>query len=399
MTKEDNLSLLNNEIIKLYSVKIKHHVDEIIIPNNSKTKRTIFHQKEGLPIKFSIQSFLAISIQCKHKVFHEFKIPVESLIEWKMVNGKSDGSFKHCNGLNTKYLDSDVGTCVIYYPPKDGIKENNNIKEIPISIKIKVDKLSTENVKKFLLNNSVDINYVDLSVYEDQNFLLTLFLKQKKSFIRGISYELSYVIKITVNDKNLENPYDSVISLNNNNNIYSDFIYSCSTEDDQNLYSISKKNTSGCNLCKLFITFKQGYKSSLLTSLPKINIDVNRFFTSESLKISHNYFANKSITENTENLVVFKIRNISQDICEFKIINCPSFKTFETFWTCTAGSFHCGNNGSSVIYNTPQENELNKSPIILSLYQKNIFDTNYEMSSSLIDQKEFWLLRGAVMGG
>lgn len=55
----------------------------------------------------------------------------------------------------------------------------------------------------------------------------------------------------------------------------------------------------------------------------------------------------------------------------------------ELTWHCSSGRFLGSEKGSEVIYLTPTESELSKSPVTLSLYQKGI----------LKDKKSFWLLR------
>ena len=67
---------------------------------------------------------------------------------------------------------------------------------------------------------------------------------------------------------------------------------------------------------------------------------------------------------------------------------------------CTAGSFPCGDNGDSVIYHSPEEKELSKSPVIISLYEQDTStDSNKDSPSCLSDQKKIWLLRRNNMGG
>ena len=143
MTKDDFLSLLDNHDahLRINYVRFEHHVNQIIISNNQPIKGTaVFHKSDGLPIKLDIESFLIISIECRHKVIDEFKIPIGSTIEWKIVNGIEDGVFKHGYGPNTRYSDYDNNECVIYYPPRDGIGKIQKVKEIPIIIKIKANK-------------------------------------------------------------------------------------------------------------------------------------------------------------------------------------------------------------------------------------------------------------------
>ena len=68
----DFLLILNNDdnYFKMYYIKIEHFFNKIVINNDNSIKQpvTSFHQKDGLPIKLSIESFLVILITCNHKV-------------------------------------------------------------------------------------------------------------------------------------------------------------------------------------------------------------------------------------------------------------------------------------------------------------------------------------------
>lgn len=124
------------------------HINKIIISDKPTIGKTVFHQKEGIPIKISIDCFLGTSIECKHKVIHEFKIPIKSSIEWKIVNGTRDGAFKHGFGANAKYSDNKNDDCVIYYHPLNDVdKRKNQIIEILILIKIKSKKIDKTSIK------------------------------------------------------------------------------------------------------------------------------------------------------------------------------------------------------------------------------------------------------------
>jgi len=111
----------DSNYFKIDSIKIVHFFNKIVINNDNSIKEsaTSFHQKDGLPIKLSIENFLVILIKCSHNILHEFKIPIESEIEWKIVNGLRDGGFKNGFGVNAKYSDYDTDLSVIYYPPNE----------------------------------------------------------------------------------------------------------------------------------------------------------------------------------------------------------------------------------------------------------------------------------------
>jgi hypothetical protein len=124
MAKDDSLALLNNHAqFKIFSIRIDHYFKELVISNNLSNKYNsgVFHHREGFPLSLAMESFLALTIECEHHVFHDYKIPVESSIEWKIENGISDGSFKHGYGVDAKYSDIDNNNCVIYYPPINGV--------------------------------------------------------------------------------------------------------------------------------------------------------------------------------------------------------------------------------------------------------------------------------------
>ncbi|HZH38883.1 MAG TPA: hypothetical protein VEX17_02340 [Bacillales bacterium] len=78
-----------------------------------------------------IESFLIVSTACRHKVIGEFRTPIGSTMEWKIVNGIEDWVFKHGYGPNTRYSDFDNNDCDIYHPPGDGIGKIQKVKEIP----------------------------------------------------------------------------------------------------------------------------------------------------------------------------------------------------------------------------------------------------------------------------
>src|SRR3982750_4050559 len=182
VAKDGFLSYPNdNTYFKIYSVKIEHHFKDVVIPKNLPCRETVLHKREGLPIKLAIESFLTLTIGCKHKLFHELKIPIESIIQWKIANGVKDGVFKHGYGEDTKYSDNDNNDCVIYYFPRGGIEKNSKVKEVPILIKIRTDKKNSE-CRNSATNNSVDIDSICVCDYEYE-FLLTLSIKQKKGFL------------------------------------------------------------------------------------------------------------------------------------------------------------------------------------------------------------------------
>ena len=134
--------------LKVLSVDLRHYVRGIILPNNIH----IFHKRDGLPLKVSNESYIDIIIQCSHEIEHSFRISIEPLIEWKIINGVKDGAFKHGYGLSSKYSDTDNENCVIYYPSIRGSKDDYKDKDIPISIRISSNKIKG-SIENFSANN------------------------------------------------------------------------------------------------------------------------------------------------------------------------------------------------------------------------------------------------------
>jgi hypothetical protein len=365
MIKDDDntsLSLLNNDnCFRIYSVKIEHFLNKIIINNDNSINQStpFFHQKDGFPMKLSIESFVVILIQCDHKIINEFKIPLESAIDWKIVNGIRDGAFKHGFGANTKYSDDDCDTSVIYYPPNEGIgKRESQPKEIPILIKIKpmYDK-EFNNIE--LLHNTNDVNYIKLNDFENYQLLLTLYLRQKKGFLNRMFYEVSLTVKEIGIDNDFSNLQTYKIKEHNFGSIF------------KKANPVFQKHTDNCICCSLDMTFKPELESSPNLNNPKIDIETNRLFTSEFIKINSTKSYNRNTNKNGSYPLLCTIKSKDKDICKLRIINCPTISVNQNIWSCTAGSFPCDNKGDCVVYYTPQENELS-NPLLLYLCMKKI---------------------------
>lgn len=95
----------------------------------------------------------------------------------------------------------------------------------------------------------------------------------------------------------------------------------------------------------------------------------------------------------------FEIENNSESTLKFRIVNCPVPKILDTIWSATGGSFPCGNKGNSVIFQSPQEKDLRKSPITLSISCIFPSTSTSDTSSKLVDQRKILLIRRMVFGG
>jgi hypothetical protein len=123
-----------------------------------------------------------------------------------------------------------------------------------------------------------------------------------------------------------------------------------------------------------------------------MNINILRSFliTSEILKFS------ALIENNNDPLIITSSKNQKHRIDD--IVIRPNMH-----WISNIGAFVCGNSGESTIYNTPQESELSKAPVILTLYASFNFNSDFnskQFKELLSCQKKLWLLRQPpVMGG
>ncbi len=183
--------------------------------------------------------------------------------------------------------------------------------------------------------------------------------------------------------------YSNLRIITNSNDHSPSFIYSHHIRGNLKTTTL-RKSIPKCIYCNLVMTVKQEYKLHPIEYKPKINIETDRFFTSEYIKISNNQTYIKDIHATKECSTLFNIKsNQKHHIYKFRIIECPSVKTSQLFWSCTAGSFPCGDNGDSVIYHSPDEKESSKSPVILSLYEQDTSIESNKDSPCLSDQKKF----------
>ena len=110
-------------------------------------------------------------------------------------------------------------------------------------------------------------------------------------------------------------------------------------EENENIYSVSQKHSNNCSYCNLGLTFKPELELLSYLDTLKINIDTNRFFTSEFIKISSSILYDG----NTHRYILYQllctIKNKDKDICKFRVINCPPIRVNQHIWACTAGSF------------------------------------------------------------
>lgn len=332
--------------------------------------KIIFHQKEGLPIKLSVQNFMIVYANCKHGIIHSFRIPIRSNIKWKVINGFKDGAFKLGYATNVEYVIQEYGECVIYYPPREGIQSGKE-REVNISVTIK---------------NNNDNN--------EKKYLLTIMLLKESGFRNRMSYRARIDLKKEEEDykqinNNTLNDYDGVEL---ENTITAKLI--AKGLNDNSITNIDESKF--CNECRLQITFDTPKKDD--------NISMQQlqayFLTSEYVKINTIIKNNNSDGNDDDELSAIYLSGNGYK--NHKVID-DVYLQPTLIWESSSGTFPAGNiSGESIIYLTPSEDELSKSPVTLTLYAayNTSFDNNIVKDKILVDRKKKWLLRRpAIMGG
>ena len=336
-----------------------------------------FGIKDAIPITLNVESFIFIKTNCKHTIHHIFKLPVKTEIKWKIKGGTENGAFKIGGGMDAEYFARDYGDSVIFYPQLKNTIKDTTYKNISIYLTIKQlgSTLFDQQEYKFVVN---------------VNILITRKLLKTKYRVK------MFVSKLDNDDHNDEN---------NNNKLYNDdssILNSIipSTRDD--LKSIGKveqdgnlilfKSFNSCKICNLMVIVKSNKTSFFIKFFKK------HLITAEIIKISaecnNNTAAKKSNSYNNNNSVLFTGTNYKKYFLDDVKIE-PRL-----FWKSNSGKLVYGNLGQSLIYYTPGEEGLSKSPLTINLYFQYDHSVEDLQQASLLDSKKIWILRQPpLMGG
>jgi hypothetical protein len=137
----------------------------------------------------------------------------------------------------------------------------------------------------------------------------------------------------------------------------------------------------------------------------KLNIDLSyyRFFTSEYVSLTSVLYEGAisfdKCGNNKKNIAIFDIRNKYDSAFKMHLFDCPLPKILKTVWNTTAGSFPCGTIGNTVVFQAPEEKELRKSPITISVSKMIRPPQDSYEKTACIEQRRIILLRKMVFGG
>ena len=350
-----------------------------------------FDIKDALPITLNVESFIFIKTNCKHNIHHIFKLPVKTEIKWKIKGGTDNGAFKIGSGMNAEYFPRDYGDSVIFYPQLKNISKETTYKNIPIYL---------------------TINQLGSSLFEQQEykFVVNVNILITRKFLKTNYRVKMFVIKLDNNDDDEDKDhYDekSNNKVDDDDYAYSSNILNSNIPSNDELKSITKveqdgnlllfKSFNSCKICNLMVidkfnktsSFIKFFKKHLITTeIIKISAECNNNNTAGK-KSNNNYYNN-----NNNGSVLFTGTNYKKYFLDGVNIE-PRL-----FWESNSGKLVYGNLGQSLIYYTPGEDDLSKSPLTLNLYFQ--YDHSLEdfQQENLLDSKKFWILRQPpLMGG
>ena len=336
-----------------------------------------FGMKDAIPITLKVESFIFIKSYCKHNIHHIFRLPVKTEIKWKIKGGTDNGAFKIGSGMDAEFFARDSGDSVIFYP-----QLKNTIKDTTF-----------KNICIYLTINQLGSTLIEQQEYK---FIVNVNILIVRKFLKRDYRVKMFVSKLDDDDDNYDEnnnkvDYDNSSILNSNILRPADDLKSIAkVEQDGNL--ILFKSINGCKICNLMIIVTYNKNSFYIKFFKK------HLITTEIIKIfaesNNNTTTKNNNNNNNKNSVVFTGTNYKKYFLDGVKIE-PRL-----FWKSNSGKLFYGNLGQSLIYYTPGEEGLSKSPLTINLYSQ--YDHNLEelQQASLLDSKKLWILRQPpLMGG
>jgi hypothetical protein len=326
-----------------------------------------FGIKDAIPITLNVESFIFIITDCKHNIHHIFRLPVKTEIKWKIQGGIDNGAFKIGNGMDAEYFPRDSGDSVIFYPQLQSDSKNLTYKKICIELIVK-------QLGSRIFNEQEYHFFVNVNILISRKFAKRTF--RTKMFVSKIEEQ--------DNDNNKRDNYISRSNVVNSHNLKPTFATTTKIEEkeeqERQNYRVSFKSINSCNICNLSIIMK-------IKKTPfSINALKSYLITSDIIKVSAESNTKKSITNNYSSIILTGSNYKKYLIDSIQIQP-------RIFWKSNIGELVYGNLGQSMIYYTPGESELSKSPITINLYFQ--YDHNSEnlQKAILSDSKKLWMIR------
>jgi hypothetical protein len=351
------------------SLRLEIHRSLDVSISDSNLYKREFNIQDAIPISLNLESFNFIKTNCMHGMLHIFRLPIRTEIKWKIQGGIDNGAFKIGNGMDAEYFPRDSGDSVIFYPQLQSSSKNLTYKKICIELTVRQQgsRIFKEEEYRFFVN---------------VNILIT------KKFARRTFRAKVFVSKQEDPDNDNDNKIDNYISKSK----VIDFdtlkpIFATTTkkkeEKEGKNYQVSFKAINSCKICNLSLLIQIKTNTLYPFSIKGLK---SYLITSDIIKVSAETNTKKSITNNDSSIILTGSNYKKYFIDNIQIQP-------RIFWKSTIGNLVYGNLGQSLIYYTPGESELSKSPITISLYFQ--YDHNLEdfQQAILSDSKKMWMLR------
>ena len=357
---------------------IQRYLDVNILDSNLYEQE--FGIRDAIPISLNLDSFIFIKTSCMHNILHNFKLPVKTEIKWKIKGGIANGAFNIGNGMDAEYFPRDSGDSVIFYPQLQN--NNKNLAYKKICIELTVKQLGSSIFKEQEYHFFVNVNILISRKLVKRTFRIKMFVSDledqdnhhgnkadnhisKPSVIN--SDELKSTIKTEKKEKEEEE------------------------EEGKNLVSI--KSINSCKICNLSIIAKTKKTTATTNTHPfSIKSLKSYLITSDIIKISAEGNAKNSIINNNSSMILTGSNYKKYFIDDIQIQP-------RMFWKSNIGELVYGNLGQSLIYYTPGESDLSKSPITINLYFQYDHTKEDIQHAILSDSKKLWILRQPPLKG
>jgi hypothetical protein len=283
--------------------------------------------------------------------------------------------------MDAEYFPRDSGDSVIFYPQLQNNNKNLTYKKICIELTVK--QLGSSIFKEQEYQFFVNVNILISRKLVKRTFRIKMFVSEledqdnhhgnkadnhisKPSVIN--SDELKSTIKTEKKEKEEEE------------------------EEGKNLVSI--KSINSCKICNLSIIIKNKKTTAATTNTHPFSIKSLKSYliTSDIIKISAEGNAKNSIINNNSSMILTGSNYKKYFIDDIQIQP-------RMFWKSNIGELVYGNLGQSLIYYTPGESDLSKSPITINLYFQYDHTKEDIQHAILSDSKKLWILRQPPLKG
>jgi len=342
---------------------------DVSISDSNLYKRE-FGIKDAIPISLNLESFIFIKTNCMHNILHIFKLPVRTEIKWKIQGGITNGAFKIGNGMDAEYFPRDSGDSVIFYPQLQSDSKNLTYKKICIELTVR--QLGSRIFKEEEYHFFVNVNILISKKFAKRTFRTKMFVSKIEDKDNDTNKVANYISKSNViNSHNLKPTFATTTKIEKE-------------EEERKNYQVSFKSINSCNICNLLIIMK--IKKTNTHHPFFINALKSYLITSDIIKVSAESNIKKSITNNYSSIMLTGSNYKKYLIDSIQIQP-------RIFWKSNIGELVYGNLGQSLIYYTPGESDLSKSPVTINLYFQ--YDHNLEdlQEAILSDSKKLWMLR------